>query len=284
MEAIIIDYINISISDLTLKNHLITLISSTKINDKLLCLCILIDLKYTNLNEADFTPIFSARSLTSADDFESLKHVCLCSKISEKKMYSRVVKKEKHDRCFGTTKYDSISDTFTVEFDEKKIKDTGWLGYLGEEKDFVWITLHDEMSSIINHSSGDPYKSNKACDFVGLARNYRKTSSPRKPNPVEFVLIIYSEDFPDDVYQPNCTNADWSYKNTLFICYNNSDGFGRTYNENGVKFKDEYGKERIHQNSFYFDEKFDGLYIGNACHENLIRKGILAEAVKRLDI
>lgn len=222
MENKIKNYIAKKIKAKKLQEFLKKLIDSKEINDKLLCLCILIDLKYKLLKEKDYLPIFSGSSPESALDYEISMPPSLCIACVGKEKYARVVSESKFKTKYSTAKYERKNP----RFDHKKITDEG--GWFGEkaEKDFVWITLYDDIKLVIDNSRHEPYKANKACDFVGFVKDYR-TRSPRTQ---DFVLIIYSEKFPDCVHQPNSSNADWKYQDTLFICYNNSDGFGRTYN------------------------------------------------------
>ena len=92
-------------------------------------------------------------------------------------------------------------------------------------------------------------------------------------------MINYSEDFPDDFYQPNSTNAGLQNPEALFISYNNDDGFGLTYNENSV----EYAKEQIHKKSTFFDGKFKAIYIGKiSVDTGFTRNEILNQAKARL--
>ena len=60
MEIKVQDYIKRVISNNSLKTFLERLIISTSTNEKLLCLCILIELKYGLLNETDYVAVIDA--------------------------------------------------------------------------------------------------------------------------------------------------------------------------------------------------------------------------------
>jgi hypothetical protein len=271
MEKTISSYIRSNVSNARLKKFLMSLISSTEVNEKLLCLCILIDLKYDLLKEDDYSEVCKEGKSCCTADYETLMPKVFSNYHKENTSYSRVVPLESFKTRMGSFKNESIW------IDRDKIEKNGWSSADG----IVWITLRKEIEEIIENSKGNEFSANDVCDFVGFARDYNRiaTSSPRTQSK-EFVVVHYSDNFNDCVFQANSSNADWAFLSTLFICYDKKDGFGRTYNENGIRF----GKERIHRTSYYFDDKFVPVRIGSASQETLTRDGILDEASDRLGL
>ena len=276
METKVINYINNKITNNHLRNFLSKLILSSKINEKLLCLCILIELKDCLLCEDNFSNIIDDIKSTNLDvDYETFTDyvsIVFAEEYATPCKYSRVVSLTDFETYIGS--YDHSS----LEIDEEKIRNNGWSSGNG----VVWITPYHDIINVIHSSKQKTYSADDVCDHVGFARTkeLENTKSLQKTN-LEFVVIHYSEQFNDIVYQPNSLNANWKNINTLFISYPKLDGFGRTYNENQIVF----AKEQVHETSFYYDDSFEAFNIGKMSVDLLFtRSGILQEAFNRLNI
>ncbi len=238
METKVINYINRKITCNSLKKFLINLISSVEINEKLLCLCILIELKNSLLDEVVYCKIIDyVKSLGLTVSYETFTDnitIVFNEKYLKRIKFSRVVTYPVYEKYIGSFRNNRF------EINEQKIKDYGWSTGNG----VVWVTPQSEIATIISNAKPKRFPADDVCDHVGFARtkSFANTRSPRKPY-LEFVVVNYSDKFDEDVYQSNSLNANWKADDILFVSYPKLDGFGRTYNENGVVF----AKEQVHE-------------------------------------
>ena len=277
------------VSDLSLKEFLAKLVLSDNDNQNLLCLCILIELNYSLVEQNHYVTIindiasrgtivdFDSFTGTFISDIDKIIFACDYSFHSccDRQPVSRTVDLNGFNLYIAGYDHNPGRLRFREELDisESLIRANGWSSGNG----VVWVTPSSKINQILDIAEHDTHQANKICDHVGWARSIdflRKTGG-------HFVLINYSEDFPDEFYQPNCTNAGLHNPEALFISYNNDDGFGRTYNENSI----EYAKEQVHKTSISFDKKFKGIYIGKMSVDlGFTRSGILQEAMTRLGL
>ena len=288
-ENLVINRINTTVKDDALKKFLVKLIKSDVVNENLLCLCILVDLKYFLLEENQYVTIINdIISLGIIVDFHNFTNAFIldrtkiifacdysCHSCCDRKPFSRTVDLNTFNLYIGGYDHEPSRLRFReeLEISEDKINTAGWSSGNG----VVWVTPSHKVNWILDIAETDAYQADKICDHVGWARTdvfFDKTGG-------HFVLINYSEDFDDKVYQPNSTNAGFQYPDTLFVSYNNDNGFGLTYNENSV----EYAKEQIHEKSSFFDDKFEAIYVGEmSVDTGFTRSDILDEAMARLNI
>ena len=117
--------------------------------------------------------------------------------------------------------------------------------------------------------------------MLGIARtkDYLDKMGPQYPKGM--VIVNYSEDFNEEVFQPNTSNADFNFIDILYISHLSRNGFGKTYNENNITF----AREHIHKKSHYFDDNFNAQYLGEISEDSSFTKSkILKEALSRLGL
>jgi hypothetical protein len=169
----------------------------------------------------------------------------------------RILRRESFERYYGdssSVKYRGSKGSYAL--DKSKILANGW----GGKKDIAWITPYDEFEKYISRLANSTDRINFALDYVGFPRDSHLivAGSPASGGIDEYVCIKYPASFSEPCFQPNATNADWSDVLVLFLSYNNVDGHGRTYNENGVAF----AKEKIHYKSYFWDDAFKAFWLG----------------------
>lgn len=293
-EKKVIDHIESEIKNSQLKSFLLKLIASRIKNRNLLCLCILIDIRYDLLKETDYVAIittikplnFSQFVKSFVYDFKkgiytNISFSCEFSghRCFARESYSRILDLDSFEAYVAGIAHDVKKLKFkdNLHIDKKQIKKEGWSGGNGT----VWITPTDLIEMVLVDTDGDEYKANKICDYVGFPRTKKLFTMHSSINPGHYVMINYSEDFNAEVYQPNSTNAKFENPEMLFISYNKDDGFGLTYNENYPEF----AQEQIHQKTKFIDDKFKAVYVGQiSIDKKFSRKGILSQAMKRLNI
>ncbi len=291
-EAKTIKYIKDTIVENKLQETLIQLISSKEKNEKLLCLCVLIDIKNGSLNENDCSNF--CKDCSSIDDNCTLYNkkmslICRNSQ-SNKSTFAKIVSLTGFVAYIGKVKHLSkkrqikknLSDKIDLEIDSKKIREEkGWSGPLG----VAWVTQKEKLTEKIRDSELEKFPANNVCDFVGFSRKpdgKLLTTSPKQSG--EFVVIHYSDKFCEKVYQPNSSNANWFDIDILYLSYKKYDGFGRTFHENTLKGRD-FAKEQVHEKSNYYDDNFKAFHIGKASEDtDFNRDNMLDEAYYRLEI
>jgi hypothetical protein len=282
-ETSVIKYIRDNIVDIELQKTLIQLISSKEKNEKLLCVCLLIDIKNGSLNESDCS-VF-CKDCSSIDDNCALynkKMSVICrNNQSNRSTFAKIVSLNGFADYFGKVKHLS-KKRIDLEIDSVKIREeTGWSGPMG----VAWVTEKEKLLEKITKSEHEPFPANNVCDFVGFSRKpdgKLLTTTPK--HLMEFAVIHYSDKFCEKVYQPNSSNANWFDKDILYISYKDDDGFGRTYHENTLNKRD-FAKEQVHEKSNYYDDNFKAFHIGKALEDiGFNRDKILDEAYYRLEI
>jgi len=270
----IVSFINLTITNTDLKKFFNKLVHSDKINEQQLCLSILIEIKFGFTTERKYIDIIDYIKTTKIPiSYQSFaeylnEHRFYGNEHECKIQYSRVVTKRSFNSYYG-----SFKNNNSYEIDEEKITKYGWTSGTG----IVFVTPKHELDIIIVSCKHEEYPANMVSDYLGLLR----TESDKRICNDDFLYlkIDYSKYFRDKLYQPNSSNIDWLLEN-LFLTCRKPDGFGRTFNENGVEF----AKERIHKKSHFFDGYFRMKQIGKFSIIDSIKGEIIDEAIKRLEI
>lgn len=247
-----------------LKGFLEQLYTSTSTNEQLLCMCLLIELKYQLVDEhvlvdrindlklagqpLDFTNFTLNRPIHFSNEYKGTKIT-----------YSRVVDKRTFDNYIGSFK-------FKRPFVEgAKIAMNGWSTRNG----IVWVTPKSEIAEIWSIAKKQRETANMICDHLGF---------PRDMQDQYYYRIDYSPDFPEKIFQPNSSNRLWHYPYNLYLSIMDLDCFGLTYNENKVT----PAREQVHSRSHFFDNKFTAEYLGRATKKMPVNERIIEMAKERL--
>ena len=273
MDAEIFAHIDANIGSTPVKSFLVDLFRSPDTNRRLLCLCLLIDIKFGLLAETDVSRVIddliSRAILVNYDNFVDSLPKLFRGKFVSRVRVARVISKPVYLSYVGSFSHRGLI------IDAAKITTFGWSSGTG----IVWVTPERELNDVIMRSASSPFPADEVCDHLGMARtpNLASTRSPREPY-LEWIAITYSPHFPDDLYQSNSSNAFWKNPDLLFVSFRRLDGFGRTFNEVGVGV----AREQVHERSFYFDSEFHAESVGKMSVYAPPRVNILTEAFNRL--
>ncbi len=299
-EKKVIDYIISKGFNNNLSSFLSELIKTDIVNENLLCLCMLIDMKYILLQEKQYLDVINKLIKGGKKvDFNSFissfsKHeeMLFCCESPRAENYSRVISQSVFFAYIGDIKHKPRGGTFfkpnqKLTISKVQVKKRGWTAI----KDIVWITPSLEIKEIISNSSSNP--ANDVCDYVGFDRNMELYEAADNG---QFVIIHYSEKFDEEVYQPNASQGKWLDESTLYISYEIGTGFGKAFNKNTGRNN---AKEQIHIGLKYdtfndsdfgkifkdFYATFKAEYLGQISVDTLFdRNIILDEALVRLNI
>ena len=250
-----------------LREMLFSFLSAKNINENLLAICILIELKYSLLEESHHIDVINELKNKKLDinfkNYTEHRNIEMTIEYLEefKPQYSRVVDKVTFDVYIGSFKFKSPI------IDKYKIERNGWSSRNG----IVWITPKEELDRVLMDATYKDYPANDVCDFLGF---------PREESDIKYIKIDYSLNFPEKIFQPNSSNRLWHYEYNLFIPYKQFDNFGRTFNQNGLEF----AKEQVHSKSVYYDEHFEALDIGKSSAKYPVNDQIIELAVNRLEL
>jgi hypothetical protein len=299
-EKKVIDYIISKNFNKALSGFLIELIKTDIVNENLLCLCMLIDMEYILLNKDQYVEVIN-ELITGGKkvDFNSFissfaKHeeMLFCCESPRAENYSRVISQPVFFDYIGDKKHKPRAGTFfkpskKLGINWKQIKKNGWTAI----KDIVWVAPCSEIKAVIENSSGNP--ANDVCDYVGFDRNMKLYDATDHG---QFVVIHYSSDFNEKVYQPNASQGKWTDRDTLYISYKIETGFGKAFNKNtNGKNANEHihiGLEHDTLSDSEFIKIFNNLYaafeaeyLGQISVDSMFdRNIILEEALLRLGI
>jgi hypothetical protein len=234
-EKKVIDYITPKNFNKALSGFLIELIKTDIVNENLLCLCMLIDMEYSLLQEAQYLDVINKLIKVGKIDFNSFvsffsnhTEMLFCCKSPKAENYSRVINQSVFFDYIGDKKHKPRGGTFfkpnqKLSISKVQVKNCGWTAI----KDIVWIAPSSEIKAIISNSSSNP--ANDVCDYVGFDRNMTLYD---KADNGQFAVIHYSEKFAEEVYQPNASQGKWFDEDTLYISYKIGTGFGKAFNKN----------------------------------------------------
>jgi hypothetical protein len=275
MQARIEAFIDANITDSILVSFLKSLLYSTLTNEQLLTVCILIEVQNGFLREDDLTSVIAkvaARGLVlNYKNFTETAEVAFRESTASAPPFSRVLTLPVFVSYVGTFRHSRL------EIDPAKIGTVGWSARNG----VVWVTPTAELAAVVGRASTKPFPADDVCDHVGIARN-NDLAATRSPSSValEWVEIRYPHSFPDVLFQPNSTNANWDNPDLLYLSFPKGDGWGRTYNETGIAV----ARERVHGTSFFFDPSFSAEALGGMSVNIPIRSSIIDEGCRRLGV
>lgn len=187
-------YINKNIKSSELKKFLLKIALSKEISHRLLCCCILIELKNNLITKDDLTSTIDYLKTNGLDiNFNSFiknrEQKFSKKQKGRKKQYTRIVDKTTFENRIGSFRNRS------AKIDRKKIAINGW----STKNGVVWVTPLDELILIWEKCKNKKYPADDILDHLGFPRDEEGF----------YVRINYSPDFPEETYQPNSSNRLW---------------------------------------------------------------------------
>lgn len=267
----IVPYIDRHIVEPRLNAMLKSFYQSGRLNEQLLCVCILIELKHDLIELSNLIDTLDELEKKGLDinfkqftrhraKFHSEEH------IGVKPRYARVVDGDTFKNYIGSWKHKDPEVDDLMEIDPGKIEDNAW----SSGNDIVWITPKQDIDRIWARCKTDEDSASMICDHLGF---------PRDEGDRKYVKIDYSPHFDEQTFQPNSSNRLWHYEYNLFVPFKKLDRFGRTFNQNQV----DIAKEQVHVRTTFYDNEFSAVFLGTSSEQHPVNDRIIVEAKKRLD-